>query len=263
MMLLQSEAETYTALSGGTGIPKVFWFGEECDYYVLVHELLGPSLEDLFSYCGWQFSLNTVLMIPSQAISQIEHIHPRGFLHRDIKPDNFLTGLSRQGNIQNTIDFGLAEEPREAEQATPSAGYGFVGTRRYASIPVHDESMQSWRDDLESLGYVLVYFLRGSLPWQGLEATSEKEKDLLIKETKRSLSAEALCKGLPGAFASYINHVRSLDFNERPDHAYLQGLFKARGFKYDDVFDWTEKLFSEARSRTKPGSTTSENVPKS
>lgn len=113
--------------------------------------------------------------------------------------------------------------------------------------------MQSWRDDLESLGYVLVYFLHGSLPWQGLKATSEKQKDTLIKEKKHSLTAEALCKGLPGAFASYINHVRSLDFNERPDYAYLGGLFrrlfKARGFKYDNVFDWTEKLFYEARNR--------------
>lgn len=143
LRLLQSEAETYTALSGGTGIPMVFWFGEEGDYYVLVHELLGPSLEDLFNYCGRQFSLKTVLLIATQAISRIEYIHSRGFLHRDIKPDNFLMGISRQGNILYMIDFGLAEETREVEPVTPSKGYGFVGTRRYASIPVHNEQSLS------------------------------------------------------------------------------------------------------------------------
>ena len=136
--LLKREAETYAALAGGTGVPRVIWFGEEGDYYVLIHELLGPSLEDLLNYCGRSFSLKTILLIADQAISRIESIHSAGYLHRDVKPDNFLMGLERQGNILYTIDFGLAEEYGEARHDVPSGGRSFIGTRRYASLNVHN-----------------------------------------------------------------------------------------------------------------------------
>ncbi|TWU72925.1 hypothetical protein ED733_000655 [Metarhizium rileyi] len=105
---LQYEADTYAELSGGVGIPRVFWFGPEGDFYVLVYELLGPSLEDLFNYCDRKFSLKTVLLIADQAIHRIKHIHNKGYLHCDIKPDNFLLGVGNKGNILYTIDFGLA-----------------------------------------------------------------------------------------------------------------------------------------------------------
>ena len=136
--LLESEAETYAALAGGTGIPRVVWFGEEGDYYVLIPELLGPSLEDLLNYCDRQFSLKTTLLLADQAISRIEYIHSKGFLHRDVKPGNFLMGLGRQGNILYTIDFGLAEEVGEGRPDMPSEGRSFIGTRRYASINAHN-----------------------------------------------------------------------------------------------------------------------------
>ena len=136
--LLESEAETYAALAGGTGIPRVVWFGEEGDYYVLVHELLGPSLEDLLNYCDRQVLLKTVLLLADQALSRIEYIHSRGFLHRDVKPENFLMGLGRQGNILYTIDFGLAEDIGESRRDMPSEGGSFIGTRRYASSNAHN-----------------------------------------------------------------------------------------------------------------------------
>lgn len=108
---------------------------------------------------------------------------------------------------------------------------------------------QSWGDDLESLGYVLLYFARGSLPWQGLKASTDKEKNELIKEKKAGLSVDALCEGLPEEFATYITYTRSLGFKERPDYEYLRQLFRrlfaARGFEYDNVYDWTEKRFRE------------------
>lgn len=107
---------------------------------------------------------------------------------------------------------------------------------------------QSWGDDLESLGYVLLYFARGSLPWQGLKAANDKEKNELIKE-KKILPAETLCEGLPEEFAMYLNHTRSLTFEDKPNYAYLRQLFrrvfKSKGFRYDNIFDWTEKRFHE------------------
>lgn len=136
--VLQAEAETYKELSGGTGIPHVFWFGQECDYYALVYELLGPSLEDLFNFCDRRFSIKTVLLLADQAISRIKHIHDKGILHRDIKPDNFLMGTGTKGNILYTIDFGLAKEFCNAERYQAVQGRPFGGTSRYASLNNHN-----------------------------------------------------------------------------------------------------------------------------
>jgi serine/threonine protein kinase len=134
---LEIEADTYKALSGGTGIPRLLWFGEDGEYFALVHEILGPSLEDLFNYCDRRFSLKTVLLIADQAISRIEYIHKRGFLHRDVKPDNFLMGVGKQGNVLHTIDFGLAVDFCAKGQDAPSQSPGLIGTSRYVSINVH------------------------------------------------------------------------------------------------------------------------------
>lgn len=135
--ILRAEADVYQALSGGTGIPRVLWCGQECDYCVMAHELLGPSLEDLFNYCDRRFSIKTVLLLADQAIARIEYIHKKGFLHRDIKPDNFLMGLGRQGNVLYTIDFGLSMERGSKEHWTTGPPF-FGGTVRYASINNHN-----------------------------------------------------------------------------------------------------------------------------
>ncbi|KAK4251306.1 kinase-like domain-containing protein, partial [Corynascus novoguineensis] len=209
-----------------------------------------------YRYCRRKFSLKTILFIAGQAISRIQQIHSKGFLHRDIKPDNFLVGLGRQGNTLYTVDFGLAKEFRDAERCKDVEGLPLGGTRRYASINNHNGREQSWGDDLESLGYVFVYFARGSLPWQGIKAATDKEKDARIK-MKEGLSGEALCDGfLPGEFASYINYTRGLAFDDKPDYSYLRRrfhrLFRAEGFEYDHVFDWTKKLFDEMQTKVNP-----------
>jgi len=250
------ESKIYRILHGGLGIPCIRWYGVEGDYNVMVLDLLGPSLEDLFNYCGRRFKLKTVLMVGDQLLSRLEYVHTKSFIHRDVKPDNFLIGLGRRQNIIHIIDFGLAKkyrDPRSHLHIPYRENKNLTGTARYASINTHIGIEQSRRDDLESLGYVLMYFIRGSLPWQGLKATTKKQKYERIMDRKMSTSTEQLCKGFPSEFRSYFEYCRSLRFEDRPDYAYLKRLFKElfyrKGFQYDNMFDWTVQNLQEERSR--------------
>merc|ERR1711881_434379 len=182
---LAYEYKVYRILSGGVGVPNVHWFGKEGDYNVMVMDILGPSLEDLFNFCSRKFTLKTVLMLADQLSARIEYIHSKSFIHRDIKPDNFLIGLGKRRNQIYIIDFGLAKMYRDLKthQHIPYKGNKLLtGTARYASVNTHLGIEQGRRDDLESLGYVLMYFLRGSLPWQGIKVADKEAKYEKIKE---------------------------------------------------------------------------------
>ncbi|CAG9333167.1 unnamed protein product [Blepharisma stoltei] len=240
------ESKIYRILQGGIGIPTIYWFGIEGEYNVLVMDLLGPSLEDLFSFCNRRFSLKTVLILAEQMISRIEFVHAKNFLHRDIKPDNFLIGLGRKANQAYLIDFGLAKryrDPRTQQHIPYKEGKNLTGTARYASLNTHLGIEQSRRDDLEGLGYVFVYFLQGTLPWQGLQALTKKEKYEKIMISKMSTSIETMCKGLPNEFFIFLNYCRGLRFEDRPDYSYLKHLFKElslkESYQNDFIFDWT------------------------
>ncbi|AQK75996.1 casein kinase I isoform X1 [Zea mays] len=243
---LHYESKLYMLLQGGTGIPHLKWFGVEGEYNVMVIDLLGPSLEDLFNYCSRKFSLKTVLMLADQMINRVEYMHQKGFLHRDIKPDNFLMGLGRKANQVYIIDYGLAKKYRDLQthkHIPYRENKNLTGTARYASVNTHLGVEQSRRDDLESLGYVLMYFLRGSLPWQGLKAGTKKQKYDKISEKKMLTPVEVLCKSYPSEFISYFHYCRSLRFEDKPDYSYLKRLFRdlfiREGYQFDYVFDWT------------------------
>jgi len=186
-----------------------------------------------------------VLLLADQLISRIEFIHGKNFIHRDMKPDNFLMGLGKKGNLVYVIDFGLAKKFRDqrTHQHIPyRENKNLTGTARYTSINTHLGIEQSRRDDMEALGYILIYFLQGTLPWQGLRAKTKAQKYEKISEKKLSTPVEELCKGTPAEFATYQSYVRSLRFEEKPDYAYLRqlirNLFYRQGFTYDYVFDW-------------------------
>ncbi|CAN8257607.1 unnamed protein product [Cochlearia groenlandica] len=252
---LSYESRLYRVLQGGTGIPNMKWYGVEGDYNVLVMDLLGPSLEDLFSYCSRKFTLKTVLMLADQMINRLEFIHSKSYLHRDVKPDNFLMGLGRRANQVCIIDFGLAKKYRDSSthrHIPYRENKSLTGTPRYASLNTHLGIEQSRRDDLESLGYILMYFLMGILPWQGLKAGNKKQKYDKISEKKVSTSIEALCRGHPTEFASYFHYCRALRFDDKPDYAYLKRLFRnlfiREGFQFDFVFDWTVLKYQQSQS---------------
>ncbi|XP_012603576.1 casein kinase I [Microcebus murinus] len=257
------ESKLYTILEGGVGIPHVHWYGQEKDSNVLVMDLLGPSLEDLFNFCSRRFTMKTVLMLADQMISRVEYVHTKNFLHRDIKPDNFLMGIGRHCNKLFLIDFGLAKKYRDnrTRQHIPyREDKHLTGTVRYASINAHLGIEQSRRDDMESLGYVLMYFNRTNLPWQGLKALTKKQKYEKISEKKMSTPVEVLCKGFPSEFAMYLNYCRGLRFEEVPDYIYLRQLFRilfrTLNHQYDYTFDWTmlkQKAAQQATTTNEQG----------
>ncbi|CAD2214582.1 Protein kinase domain/Fungal protein kinase, putative [Angomonas deanei] len=248
-------------------LPDFYFYGTEGDYNILVMELLGPSLEDYFVLCGERLSLKTTLMLADQMMSLIQFVHSRHLLHRDIKPDNFIMGSPGGGNdpityntvqqLQNTyftntkshqlyiIDFGLAKkyrDPRTHTHIPYKEGKSLTGTARYCSINTHLGIEQSRRDDMEGIGYILLYFLRGSLPWQGLKAQAKEDRYSRIAQVKISTPVEELCKGYPIEFASYIQYTRCLRFEDAPDYGYCRTLFKTifanMAYQYDLVYDW-------------------------
>ncbi|BGP13930.1 hypothetical protein JCM10213_002574 [Rhodosporidiobolus nylandii] len=244
---LRDEYRTYKILAGSPGVPQVYYFGQEGLHNVLVIDLLGPSLEDLFDMCGRKFSIKTACMTAKQMLTRVQTIHEKNLIYRDIKPDNFLIGRpgTKHANTVHVVDFGMAKQyrdPKTKQHIPYRERKSLSGTARYMSINTHLGREQSRRDDLEALGHVFMYFLRGGLPWQGLKAATNKQKYEKIGEKKQSTPIKELAEGFPDEFAIYLNYVRKLGFEETPDYDFLRELFtkvlKNSGETEDGVYDW-------------------------
>lgn len=214
-------------------------------------DLLGPSIEDLFNKCSRKFSLKTVLQIADQMLERIDTMHARHLIHRDIKPANFVIGggIVKGVDHVNTIfavDFGLSKRyrhPKNLHHMPHREGRSLTGTPRYASINNHIGVEQSRRDDLESLGYVFIYLLNGSLPWQGLKAKNPQKKYRLILEKKQDISIQQLCSGIPREFGDILAYARALSFDARPDIPRLRKLLRECYHNYNchkqpGTWDW-------------------------
>lgn len=253
MQILSTEADIYRYLHRTEkdphkiGIPKIYWSGVQDDYNVLIIEMLGPNLENLMSLNGHhQFTLKTTVLLAQEIIKKIRYVHSRGIIHRDIKPENFVIGLN--SNDIYIIDFGLCKffKRKDNSHIPMVVDKKLIGTVRYASVNSHMGYELSRRDDLESIGYMLIYLIKGKLPWQGLyqKDLSVDEKYRLIGECKKNTTSEQLCQGLPKEFKNYMDHVKSLDFTEKPNYNYLYNLFtqlfKKNNYEYDNTYDWTK-----------------------
>ena len=211
-------------------------------------ELLGKSLEDLFQIQKKKFTVKTVCLLALQMLDRIEFVHNKNIIHRDIKPDNFVVGIGNKSHIIYLLDFGLSKKYRSSrtKQHIKFVSHKkLTGTARYASINALSGYEQSRRDDLEAIGYVFMYFLRGSLPWQGLKLKHGEQRYEKIKEVKKSYDVRELCKGYPSEFAEYIKYTRNLKFEENPDYNKLRLLFiellKKLNFEYDFFYDWLKE----------------------
>jgi serine/threonine protein kinase len=243
--LLENEATIMTYLKG-PNIPLIKSYGYSGDYNILVMQLMDKSLEDIFNKRK-KFSVKTTCMIGYQMVNVLQYIHDRHIIHRDIKPDNFVMGANENNAHLYLLDFGLAKKYRSSRtliQYPLIKKKKLTGTARYASIHALEELEQSRRDDLESVGYVLMYFLRGGLPWQGLKIRSKEDRYKKILEKKKQTSSEELCRGFPEEFREFVEYTRNLEYTETPDYDMLRNKFvnlvtKKKGESFDYIYDWT------------------------
>lgn len=237
--LLSSEASIMNYLKG-PNIPLVRSYGTSGNYNILIMQLMGKSLEDLINIKK-TFPLKTVSLIGYQMINVLEYIHNKHIVHRDLKPDNFVVGLNDLAKYLYLLDFGLAKKYRSSvtlKQYPLINKKKLTGTARYASINALRGFEQSRRDDLESAGYVLMYFLRGSLPWQGIPGKTKDERYKKILQKKNDTTAEELCEGFPEEFQKYIEYTRSMEYEEEPDYDRLRDFFVNVLDKENEVFDY-------------------------
>jgi len=228
------------------GVAETMYFGKEGSFNCMVMEILGKSLEDHVQSEKGKWNAKTSGLVAEQVIMRIEYLHSRKMVHRDIKPENFMFGIKNKVHHVYIIDFGLSKfywDTSKNSHALQRSGLSLTGTARYASINAHKGVEQSRRDDLEAIGHMFLYFLRGALPWSGLDAKTQEEKYRKICEKKEQTPLPELCKGFPKAFEDYLAYARNLGFSERPDYTKLYDMVRATrsAGTEDHHYQWFER----------------------
>ena len=237
---VEQEYQVLKRLAGGGFTPDAYEYFQTRKANILVFQLLGHSLDALLKNSQrLSFSINTTCWVAARIMECIQHVHSRGYLHRDIKPHNFVIGRERQGAKLFAIDFGLSKPyVHEGVHIPFSVDQSFIGTARYVSVNTHRGKEQGRRDDLESIAYILIYFLKGKLPWQGVGAKLEKKDRMqMITDYKHSSSVLTLCAGLPQPFAKLLSYAKGLAFTARPDYDTLRDMFQAM-YNPEEPLDW-------------------------
>ncbi|KAH9911420.1 casein kinase I isoform alpha-like protein [Fomitopsis serialis] len=245
---LENEEEVYDALKYAEGFPAMHGFGTTDEVHYLVMDLLGPSLEMLFHFCGKRFTLGTVLRIALQAVDRLESLHVRGYVHRDLKPANFLVGVGGQTSLLYLIDLGLAVPYLDIVTRAHikyNDEHEAIGTPLFSSINIHHGIAHSRRDDLIALAYILLFFVRGSLPWQGIPGSAKTKRNDQLVRAKAKAKPSQLCKGLPTPFCVFVEYVMRLKFDERPNYLYIRNLLRQcrSGVPNagENTYDWEQR----------------------
>lgn len=243
---LPLESKLYEALSSCINVPKMHHYGNDSGDNIIVLDLLGKSLENYVQLRKKPFSTKTILMLAVQMLSAIQFMHEKDFIHRDVKPENFVMGKGEDSGKLFMIDFGLCKRYRDAdtlEHIPYCENKALTGTARFASVNTLKGCESSRRDDLESLGYVLAYLHRGTLPWITTSAENDPSYKMIL-DIKSKTSIESLFDGLPIEFIEYFETVRAMGFEEKPKYSALREMFirafLRHGYVWDNKYDWCD-----------------------
>lgn len=245
--LLPREAVLMQELQGGPGIPQVYGTGTLPTHHYLVLQLLDKSLFDRLRDCGGRLSLPTVIKCAEQILASFQFLHQSSIIHRDIKPENFLFSAHPDSHRLHVIDFGLSRKVTQGLLFKPynSGIHQVVGTMPFVSVNIHLGSTASFRDDLESIAYLLVYLLQGGLPWYGLNIAKLTEKQ--TRESKQITNSFELCRDLPSEFEMLLKYAKSLTPEDIPDYNLLRKAFSALAFRLK--IDLTEGILWVAEGK--------------
>ncbi|CAD8044674.1 unnamed protein product [Paramecium primaurelia] len=240
---LEREVQVLQRLSNTEGIPNLYWYGQQDDYNIIIIQLLGKDLA-YYMKKKRRFSVKTTIQLGIQIVKVLERIHEKGVVHRDLKPENILFGQDNESSKIYIIDFGISKifQDKNGRKIPFRNGNSFIGTTRYASIAAHKGYELSMKDDLESLMYVLLYFIKGQLPWQNMQNVTDEERTTKVGDMKMTIDPRELCKDVPIEFPIILEYIKALQYRSQPDYNYIYKLFQKSadglGIILDYTYDW-------------------------